>query len=462
MRRFGLKGKFIVAFVAFTILLSILFGAIAAYRMAYELEEQFVERGRQLAKHTVTETAHLLSLGEENRLPGLLRNLLEEPVIYAQIVQDQRVLAEEKRVAVDLPTEAVTAEFEIRRGRLLDGTPYLDIKQRSSSGYVRLGLSITYIQYEIGQDILIVSGASVGFILLGTLVAFGLYRVILRPVEQLMASVRAFGRGMFEARSSVKSGDELETLSEEFNHMADSIVHTKQELEKSNRAKSEFLTIMGHELRTPLHTLLGSAQLLKEEVEGRLNQAQKKRLDAIMRSGEHLSELIENVLRFSKLEMGEEKLHMEQVDAKHVVEEAMHSVEALALAKKVTLRFGRKSALPLQADRTKLKQILINLLSNAIKYTEQGSVEIRLQQKRDTVLFAVHDSGIGIKEEDQKRIFEPFTQLDASTTRETEGLGLGLAIVKRYVEMHGGRVWVESQLHQGSTFYISLPRRSER
>jgi len=460
-RKFSLKHKFIAALIAFTMLISVLFGAIAAYRMAYELDEQFVERGKGLAEHIAAEASRAASLGGREELQFMLEGIVGGHVLYAQIVKDGKILAEKKSVPIELPATALATDLELWRGRLPDGTPYLDVKRASASGYVRLGLSLNYINYEIRLDFLIISAASIGFIALGTLVAFWLYRAILRPVEQLAGSVQEFGRGNFTARAQVRSGDELEALSEEFNRMAASIVRMKGELEKANRAKSEFLMIMGHELRTPLHALLGYAQLLSEEVEGRLNEAQRRRLDAIMRSGEHLSELIENILRFAKLEMGEEKLHLEPIDAKKTIEEAIHNVQALALAKKIAINFKRKSALPLKADGTKLKQILINLLSNAIKYTKQGFVEVQCKRDQGKVLFAVRDSGRGIAPEDQERIFEPFTQLDASTTREAEGLGLGLAIVKRYVEMHGGRIWVESRLHQGSTFYFTIPQKGE-
>ncbi len=234
--------------------------------------------------------------------------------------------------------------------------------------------------------------------------------------------------------------------------MADSIVQMKEELERSSRAKSEFLTIMGHELRTPLNALLGHAQLLGEELEGTLNAAQRERLAALLRSGEHLLELLESVLRFAKLEMGQERLVLQPCEVNAVIAEALSSVQALAVQKGIELRFQPVSPLIIQADRTKLRQILINLLTNGIKYTDQGGVTVCVEHDASAVRFAVRDSGRGIAPEAQARLFEPFTQLSPS-----EGLGLGLAIVKRYVEMHGGRVWVESQVGQGSTFYFTIP-----
>lgn len=459
----GLKTKFIIAFVGFTVLFAVIFGGIAAYRMAYELDEQFVERAQGLAEHIAAEAERTISFAGPQNLSVMLEGVVREHVLYAQIVQTRAfvgaeevpvrpslVLAEKKQSALlELPPEGAR---ELERGRLSDGTPYLDLKRPWRLGYVRLGVSLEYIADEVRLDLLIVSSVSAGLVLLGTLVAFWLYRSILQPLEQLAASVRAFGQGDFRARVTVRTHQEIEALAREFNRMADSIVQMKEELERSSRAKSEFLTIMGHELRTPLNALLGHAQLLGEELEGTLNAAQRERLAALLRSGEHLLELLESVLRFAKLEMGQERLVLQPCEVNAVIAEALSSVQALAVQKGIELRFQPVSPLIIQADRTKLRQILINLLTNGIKYTEQGFVEVCVERSHGAVRFAVRDSGRGIAPEAQARLFEPFTQLSPS-----EGLGLGLAIVKRYVEMHGGRVWVESQVGQGSTFYFTIP-----
>ncbi|MFN4218438.1 MAG: ATP-binding protein [Candidatus Bipolaricaulia bacterium] len=465
----GLKSKFIAAFIGFTVLFTVIFGGIAAYRMAYELDEQFVERAQGMAEHIAAEAERTLTLGGPQNLPVMLEGVVSGHVLYAQIVQTRAfvgaepfplqppiVLAERKQSAIEIPLEG-KGTGELERGRLADGTQYLDLKRPWRLGYVRLGLSLEYIADEVRLDILIVLGVSAGLILIGALVAFLLYRSILRPLEQLASSVRAFGQGDFRVRAQLRTHHEIEALAHEFNRMADSIVHMKEELERTSRAKSEFLTIMGHELRTPLNALLGHAQLLGEQLEGTLNAAQQERLTAIVRAGEHLSELLENVLRFAKLEMGQERLIQEPCDVNSVITEALSSVHALATRKGIELRFQPVEPVTIQADRTKLRQILINLLTNGIKYTDRGVVAVWVERGTSELRFAVSDSGRGISPEDQARLFEPFTRLGPTTTREGDGLGLGLAIVRRYVEMHGGRVWVESQLNHGSTFYFTIP-----
>ncbi len=466
LKRLGLKAKFITAFVGFTVLFAVIFGGIAAYRMAYELDEQFVERARGMAEHIAVEAERTLSLGGPHNLPVMLEGVVSGHVLYAQIVQTRAfvggeafpvqppiALAEKKQGELELPPEGAG---ELERGRLADGTPYLDLKRPWRLGYVRLGVSLEYIADEVRLDILIVLSVSAGLILIGTLVAFMLYRSILRPLEHLSVAVRAFGQGDFRARARLRTHEEIEALAHEFNRMADSIVQMKEELERSSRAKSEFLTIMGHELRTPLNALLGHAQLLSEQLEGTLNAAQRERLTAILRAGEHISELLENVLRFAKLEMGQERLVREPCDVTGIITEALSSVQVLATQKGIELRSQLVGPMTVMADRTKLRQVFMNLLTNAIQYTEQGSVEVRAERRAHDVLCSVRDTGRGIALEDQARLFQPFTQLE---TQKSEGLGLGLAIVKRYVEMHGGRVWVESRLGQGSTFSFTIPTR---
>jgi len=465
LKRLSLKAKFIGAFVGFTVLFAVIFGGIAAYRMAYELDEQFVERAEGLAEHIAAEAERTITLGGLQNLPAMLEGIVGGHVLYAQIVQTRAflgteevrieppiVLAERKQSALELPPEG---SRELERGRLPDGTAFLDLKHPWKLGYVRLGISLEYIADEVLLDLWIVTGVGAALVLLGTLCAFWLYRSILQPLEQLALSVRAFGQGDFRARARLRTHQELEALAHEFNRMADSIVQMKEELERSSRAKSEFLTIMGHELRTPLNALLGHAQLLGEQLEGTLNTAQRERLAAILRAGEHLSELLENVLRFAKLEMGQERLVRELCDVTTVVHEALSSVQALAAQKGIELRLQPIEPVQIRADRTKLRQILINLLTNGIKYTDQGFVEVHVERYDSAVRFAVRDSGRGISPEDQSQLFQPFTQ--PSRASSGEGLGLGLAIVKRYVEMHGGQVWVESQVGHGSTFYFTIP-----
>jgi signal transduction histidine kinase len=465
MRRFSLRFKLWLALTALTIVVSALLGAIAIYRLNYELDEQFVKLGESLARHISQEAIQALERDHREDVPRMLAGILTQDLVYVQIVYGSNVLGEERSVDFLVPVEPTPSRTLQRKTRLSDGRPLLDlmlpfaVNNANAEGYVRLGLVLTYLTEEIQLEARIIGMAVLGAILLGTLLTTWLYRKLVRPLGTLSDSVRAFGSGSLATRAHVQTRDELQDLAEDFNKMADSIVRMQEELKQANKAKSEFLTVMGHELRTPLNALIGYTELLLEEVDGKLNKTQKERLRSAQRSGQHMSELLENMLRFSKLEMGAEKLHLQEIDCRQLIEDTLQAIMAVAQEKKLEIRSTRRTRLPWVADPMKLRQILLNLLDNAVKYSERGSIEIGVRHAKDEVIFMVSDHGQGIAEQDLKKIFEPFTQLGRAVTRESRGMGLGLAIVKRYVEMHGGRVWVESTLGQGSTFSFTIPKR---
>jgi signal transduction histidine kinase len=282
-------------------------------------------------------------------------------------------------------------------------------------------------------------------------------------VEGLIDSVKRFRRDR-RARAPVRGSDELALLAEEFNKMADTIAERDERLERmnrklleANRVKSEFLAMMGHELKTPLHAVRGFSQLLLEEIDGPLTPKQREDIEAVLASGDHLLELIDNILRFSKLEAGEERLHLEEVEPAGLVAEVVQSFERFARERGLQLE-SEVDPFKIQADRTKLRQVLMNLVSNAIKYTERGEIKVTAEARDGEALFAVEDTGPGIPPEYRERIFEPFTQVDSSDSREAMGIGLGLTIVKKYVELHGGRVWLKSEPGKGSRFYFTIPQ----
>ncbi|MFQ5840138.1 MAG: GAF domain-containing protein, partial [Candidatus Methylomirabilales bacterium] len=237
------------------------------------------------------------------------------------------------------------------------------------------------------------------------------------------------------------------------------------ELEAANRAKSQFLTTMSHELRTPLNAILGFSELLQDQAFGPLTPKQQRYVQNIWTSGRHLLELINDVLDLAKVEAGKLQLHLDPFDVRAVLQAACDHIRPQATANGLELTLDLGSDLPhLYADPLRLKQILYNLLSNAVKFTPSGGrVTIRVRSVDSDMEFAVQDTGIGIKQEDLPRLFETFTQLDASLGRQHQGTGLGLALTKNLVELHGGRIWVESPGEgQGSIFTFTLPREGPR
>jgi PAS domain S-box-containing protein len=238
---------------------------------------------------------------------------------------------------------------------------------------------------------------------------------------------------------------------------------TNRELERANRLKSEFLASMSHELRTPLHTIIGFSELLAEELEGPLNAKQHRFVRHIHNDSLHLLELINDILDISKIEAGRLELRPEIFDFGALVAESLASIRALAEAKSLNLETNVDVPTAVEADRLRIRQVLVNLLSNAIKFTPDGGrigVDARVHQ--GFVLVSVSDTGVGIPAEEHDFIFDKFHQVGATTKGIREGTGLGLAITKRLVEQHGGTIHVNSQPQRGSTFRFTLPLESSR
>lgn len=228
--------------------------------------------------------------------------------------------------------------------------------------------------------------------------------------------------------------------------------------ESSNRAKSEFLANMSHELRTPLNSIIGFSDLLLEGNSGDLNEKQIRYTSNISNSGKHLLGIINDILDLSKIEAGEMALQYEKVSVKKIVDEVLMVLKPLYTKNDLSLEASHVEDVVIIADRNKLKQILFNLVGNAIKFTHNGgSVIISSSIEDDMLRIQVKDTGIGISQDDQQKLFEPFKQLDSTLSRKYNGTGLGLSLVKKLAAMHKGTISVESEVDKGSTFTLSLP-----
>jgi signal transduction histidine kinase len=236
-----------------------------------------------------------------------------------------------------------------------------------------------------------------------------------------------------------------------------------RQLAAASRHKSEFLANMSHELRTPLNAVLGYAELIADGVYGELPEKAVGVLNRIQSNGRHLLGLINDVLDLSKIEAGQLKLALGEYAMTDVVHSAVGATESLANEKRLSLRAEVPPDLPAgRGDERRLVQVVLNLVGNAIKFTEAGGVTVRARADNGIFTVTVTDTGPGIAPADRKRIFEEFQQADSSSTKEKGGTGLGLSIAKRIVEMHGGRIWVESEVGKGSTFGVSVPVRVEK
>jgi signal transduction histidine kinase len=239
------------------------------------------------------------------------------------------------------------------------------------------------------------------------------------------------------------------------------IADKSAQLEVADRHKSEFLANMSHELRTPLNAVIGFSEVLLERMFGELNDKQADYLQDILSSGRHLLSLINDILDLSKIEAGRMELDLGTFDVPVALGNAVTLVRERASSHGITLDVRVDGELgSMVGDERKIKQVLLNLLSNAVKFTpEGGTVGLSVLKVDGAVEIAVSDTGIGIAPEDQGAIFEEFRQVGTDYARKREGTGLGLALARRFVELHGGRIWVKSDVGKGSTFTFSIPER---
>ena len=241
-------------------------------------------------------------------------------------------------------------------------------------------------------------------------------------------------------------------------------IQAMEDMRQADKIKSQFLANMSHELRTPLNSIIGFSRVILKGIDGPITDIQQQDLSAIHNSGQHLLNLINDILDLSKIEAGKMELAFEEnVNLADLINSVMSTVTGLVKDKPIRLQRNLAPDLPLmRVDPTKIRQILINLLSNAAKFTDEGTITIEAQQQANSngdpeVIISTIDTGSGIALDDQSKLFQPFSQVDASPTRKTGGSGLGLSICRHMVEMHGGQIGLKSELGVGSTFYFTLP-----
>ncbi|MEE9519942.1 MAG: GAF domain-containing protein, partial [bacterium] len=304
---------------------------------------------------------------------------------------------------------------------------------------------------------LLVGGEAVGVFLLDSRTP-GTYTE--RDLELLDPLAQQLALALQNARLYAQVKRHAEELEVKVEARTQELQEANQQLEGASRHKSEFLANMSHELRTPLNAIIGFSEILLDESLGVLAPEERKEfLGNIVGSGRHLLRLINDILDLSKVEAGRMELHPEEFAVASVVNGVLNTIKPLAAKKEIAIEVAIDPTLPLLvADPGKVRQILYNLLSNAIKFTpERGQVGLRASRDGGEALFAVWDTGIGIKPGDQERVFVEFQQAESTAGRQYEGTGLGLTLAKKFVELHGGRIWVESEPGKGSTFTFTLP-----
>src|SRR5436190_5729756 len=313
--------------------------------------------------------------------------------------------------------------------------------------------------YSRSRDLLI--GAGAGSLLLALALGLLLSDSLLVPLRKTQRRLAAIAAGDFAGHVEVPNRDEIGALAADVNRMSDELQRLYQELETESRHKSDFLATMSHELRTPLNAILGFSEVLHEQMFGELNERQLGYVNDVLKAGEHLLSLINDVLDLAKIEAGKMEVELSRVAIPDVLRSAvsLHSERASRGGIDLALT-AEPEEMTVTADERRVRQVVFNLLSNAIKFTPDGGrVDISARADDGHVEIAVADTGPGILPEDLETIFEEFEQ--TSDGKKAEGTGLGLPLSRKLVELHGGRLWVESEVDRGSTFRFSLPVRQE-
>jgi signal transduction histidine kinase len=295
-------------------------------------------------------------------------------------------------------------------------------------------------------------------IVLALLLGYAISGSLIVPVRQMGSRLDEIATGDFSKRVEVANRDELGALAANLNRVSDELGRLYNQIEMANRHKSEFLANMSHELRTPLNAILGFSEVLDDGIYGELNPKQAEYIRDIHSSGQHLLSLINDILDLSKVEAGRMELLVEAFDVPSAIESAVTLVRERAMRHGVTLMLELDKRLnEFTGDERKFKQVLLNLLSNAVKFTpEGGNITVTANATDDGLQVSVRDTGIGIAEKFQEKIFEAFQQAGGSHNVKREGTGLGLTLARQFVDMHGGKIWLESKPGAGSTFTFNM------
>ena len=483
-----IHAKLLAAFLAIVVLL-IVVGAVGleSLRGVNRRAEDLVTLHRKIAayrqlQHDTTgqlySVASSLTASDDRALDATLRQLNQFGYDLDRlqfVAKDEAELLARVRDDYEQFIRVVTHVIElIRSGKVAEGQqiqhkeagPLADRLERLTNELVNKAESDMVASVEMSHEAYLTSqnivfGFQVGSILLALGLGYALSRSLIDPVKRMDELLRQIGAGDFAQRIEVPNRDELGTLAAHLNHMSEELGRLYGEIEAANRHKSEFLASMSHELRTPLNAIIGFSEVLKERMFGELNDKQAEYVEDIHASGRHLHSLINDVLDLSKVEAGRMELELTRFDLPTTIENALTLVRERAGRQRIALNIDLDGKLgEFTGDERKVRQILLNLLSNAVKFTpEGGRIEVRAVRVDGGVEIAVTDTGIGIASEDQEVIFEEFRQVGSDRTRKQEGTGLGLTLARKFVELHGGRIRVISELGKGSTFTFTLPER---
>jgi signal transduction histidine kinase len=484
----GVCAKLIAAFMVIVFLL-IMVGAVGFNQLnTYnQRSEQLVTLHRKTAafrqlQHDTTSQLYYVSTAliksDERELESVLRQLHQfrydfervqfvtkgEAELFGNIQNKHNELVDVITQVVELTREGKLEEaLELRVRQVVPLADRLErltneIVNRAEAGMLEK-IDETQQAYRKSRQVFI--GIALGSIGLAIFLGYAISVSLMVPVEKIADRLQQIASGDFSKHVTVSNKDELGTLADNLNRMNDELSELYIRIESANRHKSEFLAHMSHELRTPLNAVIGFSQMLEQQLFGELNEKQMEYVQDIHSSGQHLLSLINDILDLSKIDAGRMELDLSEFEIPLAIENALTLIKeragrhGIAVSLEVDKRLNTFTG-----DERKFKQILLNLLSNAVKFTpDGGSIVVNARLDNGNIEIAVSDTGVGISPEDQAGVFEEFHQVRDDVSLASEGTGLGLTLTKRFVELHGGRIWVKSALGEGSTFTFVLPEK---
>jgi len=480
--------KLLAAFLAIVMLL-ITVGAVGLQTLSAvnRRAENLVQLQRKIAayrqlQHDTTSQLYSVSSAllilDDRTLEATLRQLNQFGYDLDRlqfVAKDEVELLGRVREDYDQFIKVVTQVVElIRAGKVAQGRevqlaqagPLADRLERLTNELVNKAEADMVASIDATHDAYITSRRvviqfAVGSIALALALGYAISWSLIGPVRHMDERLQQIASGDFAGRVEIPNRDELGALAANLNRMSEELGRLYQQLEAASRHKSEFLANMSHELRTPLNAIIGFSEVLLERMFGELNPKQEEYLQDIMTSGRHLLSLINDILDLSKVEAGRMELEPSAFDLPAALEGCLTLVRERATRHGITLGLTVDERLgQIVADERKVRQVVLNLLSNAVKFTpEGGRVAVGAARADGSVEVSVSDTGIGIAQDEQEAIFEEFRQAGSDYTRKREGTGLGLALSRKFVELHGGRIWVKSEVGKGSTFTFTLPER---
>jgi signal transduction histidine kinase len=289
-------------------------------------------------------------------------------------------------------------------------------------------------------------------------IGFFVSRSISKPIKDLYKATREVESGNYDVRLNIKTNDEIAQLGDAFNLTTSALSKLNNERKEIDNAKTEFLSITSHELRSPMTPMKAQLQMLKEGYFGKLNKKQLESLAIIVRNADRLDNIIVDFLEISRIEAARLKFNFKETDLTQTVIDTTKFMQAYANEKEIELVTNLDKLPIIEVDADRVSQVLRNLINNAIKFSnEKSRIEISTELKRNYIIFSVRDYGCGLTPENQIRVFEPFYQAEDANRRRHGGTGLGLAICRGIIESQRGKIWVESKPEKGSKFYFTIP-----